>query len=261
MNRRRFICAAGVTLSLAGCLGSDDSVQDSDGDGVIDNQDYAPNDPLVQDKSDLQTTREFNFEADTTQDPTTTESEIEIQDAEDVDWDDSETTTSESLPEPVIQRLVSSNPKLVSVDQTAQSGADTFTATVQNEGDNGHVHVSLYWAKDLEDNQPLSPVKEKSVFFDSGERRTVSLHTDPPADAEEYEMRARTATRGAEITNQGASGDVKIELKGGELDGSEVLLSSQTLFIGENSTETVKFDGEYPLFGDDWKIEVSPADE
>jgi len=54
MNRRRFIAATGVS-SLAGCTGlnsSDDSneVQDSDGDGMIDSEDYAPDDPDVQEK-------------------------------------------------------------------------------------------------------------------------------------------------------------------------------------------------------------------
>lgn len=32
----------------------EDDIQDSDGDGVIDSEDYAPNDPEVQEKSDLQ---------------------------------------------------------------------------------------------------------------------------------------------------------------------------------------------------------------
>lgn len=57
MHRRVFL-ASGTTAALgliAGCSG-DDGVQDSDGDGVIDSQDYAPNDPEVQNKADLQTT-------------------------------------------------------------------------------------------------------------------------------------------------------------------------------------------------------------
>ncbi len=58
MQRRRFLTAGGALgiTALAGCSGSDDSVQDSDGDGVIDSQDYAPNDPEVQEKADLQGT-------------------------------------------------------------------------------------------------------------------------------------------------------------------------------------------------------------
>lgn len=39
-----------------GADGGDGGVQDSDGDGVIDSEDYAPNDPDVQEKSDLRST-------------------------------------------------------------------------------------------------------------------------------------------------------------------------------------------------------------
>lgn len=46
-----------TSVGIAGCLGGDDGsgddVQDSDGDGVVDSQDYAPNDPEVQEKSDV----------------------------------------------------------------------------------------------------------------------------------------------------------------------------------------------------------------
>lgn len=54
-NRRQLLKVAASSLPLlAGCTSGDDGeVQDSDGDGVIDSQDYAPQDPDVQDKSDL----------------------------------------------------------------------------------------------------------------------------------------------------------------------------------------------------------------
>ncbi|ELZ22771.1 hypothetical protein C475_16756 [Halosimplex carlsbadense 2-9-1] len=60
MDRRHFL-TAGVLL-VAGCSsddgnsgdGGDSDIQDSDGDGVIDSEDYAPNDPDVQEKSDIQ---------------------------------------------------------------------------------------------------------------------------------------------------------------------------------------------------------------
>jgi len=45
---------------MGGCTqfssGGSDDIQDSDGDGVIDSEDYAPQDPDVQEKSDLQST-------------------------------------------------------------------------------------------------------------------------------------------------------------------------------------------------------------
>lgn len=58
MNRRAYLCTIGLGLSgsTAGCTGDDESnVQDSDGDGVIDSDDYAPRDPEVSRKSDLST--------------------------------------------------------------------------------------------------------------------------------------------------------------------------------------------------------------
>lgn len=66
MHRRAFLATAG-TASLAGCSGlfgsdddSDDDVADSDGDGVVDAQDYAPQDPEVQEKADLETDDEVH---------------------------------------------------------------------------------------------------------------------------------------------------------------------------------------------------------
>jgi hypothetical protein len=58
MRRRRVLAlAATSTAAVAGCtsLGGDGSndVSDSDGDGRVDSQDYAPQDPDVQDKEDV----------------------------------------------------------------------------------------------------------------------------------------------------------------------------------------------------------------
>lgn len=55
INRRRVLeCVIATSLaSVAGCVQDGDTVQDADGDGVIDSEDYAPRDPAVQRKSDL----------------------------------------------------------------------------------------------------------------------------------------------------------------------------------------------------------------
>ncbi|WP_439028546.1 hypothetical protein [Haloarchaeobius sp. DT45] len=55
-STRRHLLAGGAalaTVGLAGCTGDD--ISDSDGDGMIDEKDYAPDDPDVQQKSDLST--------------------------------------------------------------------------------------------------------------------------------------------------------------------------------------------------------------
>jgi hypothetical protein len=87
MERRLFLKRTGISLGLglavAGCSGGDssDDVQDSDGDGVIDSQDYAPNDPDVQSKSDVNSGS------------TTTETDEGVQ-VDDIDLD-TETPTEE----------------------------------------------------------------------------------------------------------------------------------------------------------------------
>ena len=67
---RRAILTVGGSLLVSACVGSggDDSngVQDSDDDGVIDSEDYAPNDPEVQERSDLQGTSEATTAIKTT---------------------------------------------------------------------------------------------------------------------------------------------------------------------------------------------------
>jgi len=76
MDRRKFLRNSSLPLMLAaaGCTSvdssSDSTPKDSDGDGVPDSEDYAPRDPDVQDKSDLNTTARPT----TNSTPTTTES-------------------------------------------------------------------------------------------------------------------------------------------------------------------------------------------
>jgi len=57
MHRRRFIKSTSCIALLSGASGcsslTGNGVQDSDGDGVVDSQDYAPQDPDVQEKSDI----------------------------------------------------------------------------------------------------------------------------------------------------------------------------------------------------------------
>ncbi|WP_198662170.1 hypothetical protein [Halorussus litoreus] len=59
MERRRFLGSVAAATAVAGCTSGSGSEpetteRDSDGDGVPDSEDYAPNDPAVQEKSDLE---------------------------------------------------------------------------------------------------------------------------------------------------------------------------------------------------------------
>lgn len=69
MERRTFLAAAGAA-ALAGCSSLPGmGPADADGDGVPDDEDYAPNDPSVQEKADIETPT-----ASPTPPPTPTES-------------------------------------------------------------------------------------------------------------------------------------------------------------------------------------------
>jgi len=85
MNRRKFLTSCGVSsaIALAGCSSDErdvstndggNDIQDSDGDGVIDSEDYAPQDPEVQEKKDIVTpvARATATEGPATPDPTPT---------------------------------------------------------------------------------------------------------------------------------------------------------------------------------------------
>ena len=74
MNRRKLIITASSLGLLSGCAdSSDNDIQDSDGDGVIDSEDYAPNDPAVQQKSDLTDTDTITRSPTRTASPTPTD--------------------------------------------------------------------------------------------------------------------------------------------------------------------------------------------
>lgn len=89
LKRRSFLKTFGVvsTLGTTGCItdksGDEKStVQDSDGDGVIDSEDYAPNDPAVQEKSDVQveesTERQTSQRESTEQETDRTQFEVSV---------------------------------------------------------------------------------------------------------------------------------------------------------------------------------------
>ncbi|MFC6954181.1 hypothetical protein [Halorubellus litoreus] len=87
-TRRRILAAVGVTgtIGVSGCLrltGSEEptstatSIKDSDGDGVIDSEDYAPRDPDVQEESDVENDDATTADADPTETETETETRTE----------------------------------------------------------------------------------------------------------------------------------------------------------------------------------------
>lgn len=75
-RRRLLLGATGGAIALAGCSdsgGSQDSgIRDTDGDGVIDSEDYAPRDPDVQSRDDLNSATQTAVQATATPSATTT---------------------------------------------------------------------------------------------------------------------------------------------------------------------------------------------
>jgi len=74
VTRRKLLSGVSVVgmIAITGCVSGGESqgdIEDSDGDGVIDSEDYAPRDPEVQERNDVQTSQ---TEAGT---PTQTETE------------------------------------------------------------------------------------------------------------------------------------------------------------------------------------------
>jgi len=83
VTSRRRLLQMGIALAAttAGCTVEEESagtdIQDSDGDGVIDSEDYAPNDPDVQRKSDVTAGTETQNARDDTPTPTATDTPTE----------------------------------------------------------------------------------------------------------------------------------------------------------------------------------------
>lgn len=76
-RRQLLLASAGILAGTAGCTSDDgseeNSIKDSDGDGVIDSEDYAPRDPDVQSSGDLDSTPTATAEPTETTTPPTTD--------------------------------------------------------------------------------------------------------------------------------------------------------------------------------------------
>jgi hypothetical protein len=75
-SRRSFLRLGGAALVVGtGCTFRESDVQDSDGDGVIDSQDYAPRDPDVQSRRDVEMAGSGEDRTATDREPTETDRE------------------------------------------------------------------------------------------------------------------------------------------------------------------------------------------
>jgi len=125
MKRRHLLGLVG-TAFVAGCTGNKGAtttgttLQDSDGDGVVDSQDYAPHDPDVQSKSDLVTTAETTKRTTTNTRTTTPTTRATT------------THTTTTTTPTVTRTTVSADPNSIEVDEgmpAGQSGIVSYSST------------------------------------------------------------------------------------------------------------------------------------
>lgn len=154
-RRRRFVQSLSVigAASLAGCTAGrraldefdiDDSpstVQDTDGDGVIDSEDYAPRDPEVQQQSDL-------ADPSSTSTPSATPNSQAIITEQFDDGSYTDTFTIREQDDETIEvqngRLLHESPKNYNKGGTMLSGEFDATGTVQFQT-NAKFDLTNYW--------------------------------------------------------------------------------------------------------------------
>lgn len=83
MKRRQFLYStfsAGGIGALAGCpgLNQGNNIEDTDGDGVIDSEDYAPRDPDVQERSDISSSSNWSTQTPASNTQTTPSPTVEF---------------------------------------------------------------------------------------------------------------------------------------------------------------------------------------
>lgn len=216
--RRREFCTllAGGAAALAGCSAADDVAEEA-GDRVVTEQPEANAAP----KPDSTPTPEIFGDTD----------------------------FQSGLPDPSVGDLIVPDGQLVSIDQTDDT---TFTMTIQNTGDAGNIAVALFWK--TQDNatkpsnvgelqQGFTRERLQEYYFDSDERRTVEMSAAPPDGVLGYGFSAQPANHGAEITNHGAEGPVKVTFTHGDLLLGLEQTDTKEVDIGRGETETVMFDG------------------
>jgi hypothetical protein len=174
-SRRKLLLAGLGTTLLAGCIGGSDSepIRDSDGDGMIDSKDYAPNDPSVQLKSDVTS-------GTPTPRPTPTNT-VEP------------TSTPTATPEPTVPSntitVTSPNGEFYS------SGFNSYSlqkVTLRHYGDivdgnypgdvNGLVFIQTYPDELTGDEGDVIWTNRSQAAFDPYEDATVDVNIDIPAD-------------------------------------------------------------------------------
>lgn len=266
IKRREFVGSAsllGATL-LSGCSGivdSEDDIQDSDDDGVIDSEDYAPKDPNVQEKSDLKDTStppeiegvgtldEIGIQETDTATPTPSENNG-IDGLDEIDLEGTETPREN---EAIVTDIRHPEPQAVSINNTHLRGDSyDFTATVENTGTAGDIGLTLVLLEDPGDDVHSvgsKEVRSQKRFFSAGERRNTTMTAELEDGYEGYGFRLWAGEVEADVENRGSSGKIKVKLLNGEIfGGTGAIIEEKIVDINQGMTRTVLFEGEYDGF-------------
>lgn len=240
-NRRTFVKAIGTTsiVLLAGCSSDDDEVQDSDGDGVVDSQDYAPNDPDVQSEDEISKSTQNSQNSQDTQ-----------QDSQ---------TDNVASPEPEVTATKFPEPQAVSTDSTLISGSTyDFSVTIENTGEAGDVVIALQWLND--EGIAFEDISSIERYYNAGERREETLTADLPDNVSRFGFDLVAASITATVENSGVAGEVDVELYNPVADSSMVLATS-TVQMSADETRDVEIELESgTLISDDTKVRAVSAE-
>lgn len=245
-SRRTFVRTIGTSsvILLAGCS-SDEEVEDSDGDGVIDSEDYAPYDPDIQSEDDVSQSTDSQNRQGSPDTQDTQDSQIE----------------QETSPEPEVIATEFPEPQAVSLDQTHIRG-DTyeFSAMIENTGSSGDINITLQWLN--EDGVSFEDVQSIERYFNSGERREETITTQMTDSYPQFGFDLVAATLTATVENSGGPGEVKVGLYK-PVGNSSIVITTTTVQMAAGETRDVEIEPESGVGGliaDDAEIRADSSE-
>lgn len=179
---------------------------------------------------------------------------------DDGDTDNGFTPGEISIPNPVINSISAPQPVVIEIDEQSTDSEDRIIiqAVVENEGDPGDVHASLYWTSSETENEGLEEAEyaDSTVeYIQKGERGLIEFEVGEPDDMSAFQVFATPFEVELNITNAGASGEIIVELlEGGEVVDEEIV----TMEADEQSIVT--FSREDPKPEKQWDVRVDGVD-
>lgn len=167
---------------------------------------------------------------------------------------------SDIVPEPTVAKWERPIPEGVSLDNSF----DTYSAVVENSGKAGNVGFQLVWLPDSGTSPWVTLETEtepaRQRYFAAGERREVEVTASRPEEYDGYGFRLWPAEHRVTVKNNGAEGDVTVELFGRNDDLGDFVIADKTVTVPEGGRKTVLFEVEEPPVLSDGGFEVRVDD-